>query len=103
MPRAFAIGLQHVVAALPPIAIYGVLPSPSLAIASLAASRLRVARLAAIGCYAALVVVALVRASPGVGVALTLAAGRGDLGAGPLELLARAWCRAAVRPLASRC
>jgi branched-chain amino acid transport system permease protein len=73
VPRALAIGLQHFVAALPPIAIYGLLAAAySLVYGLVGRINFAFGELAAIGGYAAFLAFALVGASPGVGAALTL-------------------------------
>jgi branched-chain amino acid transport system permease protein len=73
VPRPLAIGLQHFVAALPPIAIYGLLAAAySLVYGLVGRINFAFGELAAIGGYAAFLAFALVGASPGVGAALTL-------------------------------
>jgi branched-chain amino acid transport system permease protein len=73
VPRALAIGLQHFVAALPPIAIYGLLAAAySLVYGLVGRINFAFGELAAIGGYAAFLAFALVGASPGMGAALTL-------------------------------
>jgi branched-chain amino acid transport system permease protein len=74
VPRPLAIGLQHFVAALPPIAIYGLLAAAySLVYGLVGRINLAFGELAAVGGYAAFLAFALVGASPGVGAALALA------------------------------
>jgi branched-chain amino acid transport system permease protein len=73
VPRALAIGLQHFVAALPPIAIYGLLAAAySLVYGLVGRINFAFGELAAVGGYAAFLAFALVGASPGVGAALAL-------------------------------
>ena len=74
LPRPLAIGLQHVVAALPPIAIYGLLAAAySLVYGLVGRINLAFGELAAVGGYATFLAFALVGTSPGAGAALTLA------------------------------
>jgi branched-chain amino acid transport system permease protein len=74
LPRPLAIGLQHVVAALPPIAIYGLLAAAySLVYGLVGRINLAFGELAAVGGYAAFLAFALVGTSPGAGAALALA------------------------------
>jgi branched-chain amino acid transport system permease protein len=74
LPRPLAIGLQHVVAALPPVAIYGLLAAAySLVYGLVGRINLAFGELAAVGGYAAFLAFALVGTSPGAGAALTLA------------------------------
>jgi branched-chain amino acid transport system permease protein len=74
LPRPLAIGLQHVVAALPPVAIYGLLAAAySLVYGLVGRINLAFGELAAVGGYAAFLAFALVGASPGAGAALALA------------------------------
>ena len=74
VPRALAIGLQHFVAALPPIAIYGLLAAAySLVYGLVGRINFAFGELAAIGGYAAFLAFAMVGPWPGAGAALTLA------------------------------
>jgi branched-chain amino acid transport system permease protein len=74
LPRALAIGLQHLVAALPPIAIYALLAAAySLVYGLVGRINFAFGELAAIGGYAAFLAFALIGPSPGAGLALTFA------------------------------
>ena len=68
VPRALAIGLQHFVAALPPIAIYALLAAAySLVYGLVGRINFAFGELAAVGGYAAFLAFALIGPSPGAG------------------------------------
>ena len=93
MPRPLAIGLQHFVAALPPIAIYGLLAAAySLVYGLVGRINFAFGELAAIGGYAAFLAFALVGASPGTGAALALSLLLALTSALSYGVAARAWC-----------